>query len=134
MVSNRVAVPSRGNPNYAGGLAAAVRSLLKRNSGIWFGWSGTAAVDQEVTTRTIQQGRFSYVVTDLATAETHLSAAKRANAGYRIRRDSATSAGYRDEAKRRYSAAPWRPCLLAQPVFSVGQQPDHCWITSPEAA
>jgi trehalose 6-phosphate synthase len=71
MVSNRVAMPSRGDPNYAGGLAAAVRSLLKRNSGIWFGWSGTAAVDQEVTTRTIQQGRFSYVVTDLATADYH---------------------------------------------------------------
>jgi trehalose-6-phosphate synthase len=69
MVSNRVEVPSRGNPNYAGGLAVAVRSLLKRNSGIWFGWSGTVAVDEEVTTRTIQQGGLSYVITDLAVAD-----------------------------------------------------------------
>jgi trehalose 6-phosphate synthase len=71
MVSNRVSVPSRGNPNYAGGLAVAVRSVLKRNSGIWFGWSGTAPVDQEVTTRTIRQSGFSYVITDLAAADYH---------------------------------------------------------------
>jgi trehalose 6-phosphate synthase len=71
MVSNRVAVPSRGNANYTGGLAVAVRSLLKRNSGIWFGWSGTVPVDEEVTTRTIRQGGFSYVVTDLAAADYH---------------------------------------------------------------
>jgi trehalose 6-phosphate synthase len=71
MVSNRVALPSRGNANYSGGLAVAVRSLLKRNSGIWFGWSGTVAVDEEVTTRTIRQGGLSYVVTDLAAADYH---------------------------------------------------------------
>ena len=71
MVSNRVAVPSRGNPNYAGGLAVAVRSLLKRNSGIWFGWSGAVPVDEEVTIRTIRQGGFSYVVTDLTAPDYH---------------------------------------------------------------
>jgi trehalose 6-phosphate synthase len=69
MVSNRVAVPSRDSTSYAGGLAVAVRSLLKRNDGIWFGWSGAVSVDEEVTTRTIQQGKLSYVVTDLATAD-----------------------------------------------------------------
>ena len=71
MVSNRVAVPSRGNPNYAGGLAVAVRFLLKRNTGIWFGWSGTVPVDEEVTIRTIRQGGFSYVVTDLTAPDYH---------------------------------------------------------------
>jgi trehalose 6-phosphate synthase len=71
MVSNRVALPSRGNANYAGGLAVAVRSLLKRNRGIWFGWSGNVPVDEEVTTRTIRQGGLSYVVTDLTVADYH---------------------------------------------------------------
>jgi len=71
MVSNRVAVPSRGDANYVGGLAVAVRSLLKRNSGIWFGWSGTVPVDEGVTTRTIRQGGLSYIVTDLAAADYH---------------------------------------------------------------
>jgi len=69
MVSNRVAVPSRDDADYAGGLAVAVRSLLKRNSGIWFGGSGTVAVDGKVTTRTIRQGGLSYVVTDLAASD-----------------------------------------------------------------
>src|SRR5205807_5781136 len=50
-------------------LAVAVRSLLKRNSGLWFGWSGTVSVDEEVTTRTIRHGGLSYVVTDLAAAD-----------------------------------------------------------------
>jgi trehalose 6-phosphate synthase len=69
VVSNRVVVPSRDGVNQAGGLAVAVRSLLKRNSGLWFGWSGIVSVDEDVTTRTIQQGGLSYVVTDLAAAD-----------------------------------------------------------------
>ena len=69
MVSNRVAVPSHDGANYAGGLAVAVRWLLKHNGGIWFGWSGTALVDEEINTRTIQQGGLSCVVTDLAAAD-----------------------------------------------------------------
>src|SRR3954452_21965488 len=66
IVSNRVAIPSGDGTNQAGGLAVAVRSLLKRNGGLWFGWSGTVSVDEDVTTRTIQKGGLSYVVTDLA--------------------------------------------------------------------
>ncbi len=69
VVSNRVAIPSRDGASQAGGLAVAVRSLLKRNSGLWFGWSGTVSVDEEVTTRTIRHGGLSYVVTDLAAAD-----------------------------------------------------------------
>ena len=46
VVSNRVAVPSRDGGNLAGGLAVAVRSLLKRHEGLWFGWSGFGNVRQ----------------------------------------------------------------------------------------
>ena len=68
VVSNRVVIPSSDGANHAGGLAVAVRSLLKRNSGLWFGWSGTVSVDEDVITRTVRQGGMSYVVTDLAAA------------------------------------------------------------------
>jgi trehalose 6-phosphate synthase len=69
VVSNRVAVPSRENGNLAGGLAVAVRSLLKRQEGIWFGWSGTVSSDGDISTKTIQHGGMSYVVTDLVEAD-----------------------------------------------------------------
>ena len=66
VVSNRVAVPSPDGSNHAGGLAVAVRSLLKRHGGLWFGWSGTVSADDEVSTRTVQHRGMSYIVTDLA--------------------------------------------------------------------
>jgi hypothetical protein len=69
VVSNRVAVPTRDGNNHAGGLAVAVRSLLKRHGGLWFGWSGTIASEGDVTIRTIRQGGLTYVVTDLAEAD-----------------------------------------------------------------
>ena len=68
VVSNRVAVPSHDN-NQAGGLAVAVRSLLKGRGGLWFGWSGTVSPEEDVATRTIQRGDMSYVVTDLGEAD-----------------------------------------------------------------
>ena len=37
VVSNRVAIPSRDGKNQAGGLAVAVRQVLKSNAGLWFG-------------------------------------------------------------------------------------------------
>jgi len=69
VVSNRVAVPSRDGSNLAGGLAVAVRSLLKQHGGLWFGWSGTVAADGDVTTKAIDHGGLSYVVTDLGEAD-----------------------------------------------------------------
>jgi trehalose 6-phosphate synthase len=39
VVSNRVALPRRGEPT-AGGLAVALKDVLKSNGGLWFGWSG----------------------------------------------------------------------------------------------
>jgi trehalose 6-phosphate synthase len=67
VVSNRVAVPS--GDSQAGGLAVAVRSLLKRHGGLWFGWSGTVSAEEDVATRTIRRGGISYVVTDLVEAD-----------------------------------------------------------------
>ena len=64
VVSNRVSVPSR--DNQAGGLAVAVRSLLERHDGLWFGWSGTISTDVEPATTVVQRGGISYVLTDLA--------------------------------------------------------------------
>jgi trehalose 6-phosphate synthase len=64
-VSNRVAIPDR-DKTQAGGLAVAVRSVLKSNSGLWFGWSGCiAATAGEVKTRTAEHGGISYAVMDL---------------------------------------------------------------------
>jgi trehalose 6-phosphate synthase len=42
VVSNRVAPIAEGEPS-AGGLAAGVLDALKRNGGVWFGWSGEIA-------------------------------------------------------------------------------------------
>ena len=69
VVSNRVAVPSRDGGNLAGGLAVAVRSLLKRHEGLWFGWSGTVSSDEDIAPKTIQHGGISYAVTDLVEAD-----------------------------------------------------------------
>jgi trehalose 6-phosphate synthase len=67
VVSNRVAVPSRGAANRAaGGLAVAIGPVLKRHPGIWFGWSGRVTAASDVTVRTIEHGLQSYVLTDLA--------------------------------------------------------------------
>jgi len=69
VVSNRVALPDRDSAGAAGGLAVAVRPVLRRHHGIWFGWSGQIAATAHVKVRTIQRGRQQYVVTDLAEAD-----------------------------------------------------------------
>jgi trehalose 6-phosphate synthase len=69
VVSNRVAVPSSDGASQAGGLAVAVRSLLKGRPGIWFGWSGGVSTDEDVVTKTVRRGDMSYVVTDLIDAD-----------------------------------------------------------------
>lgn len=66
VVSNRVALPSRDGRVQPGGLAVAVRAVLKDRPGLWFGWSGSVAADREkIETRTIEHSRLSYVITDL---------------------------------------------------------------------
>ena len=66
VVSNRVAVPSRDGGSRAGGLAVAIRPVLRRHPGIWFRWSSRVATASDVMVRTIQHGHQSYVLTDLA--------------------------------------------------------------------
>ncbi len=66
VVSNRVAVPGRDGGSRAGGLAVAIRPVLRRHPGIWFGWSGRVATASDVRVRTIQHRHQSYVLTDLA--------------------------------------------------------------------
>jgi trehalose 6-phosphate synthase len=65
VVSNRVAVPSRDGASRAGGLAVAIRPVLKRHAGIWFGWSGRVAAASDPMVRTVEHGHQSYVLTDL---------------------------------------------------------------------
>jgi trehalose 6-phosphate synthase len=65
VVSNRVAVPNRKVSDGAGGLAVAIRPVLKRHPGIWFGWSGRVAAKSDVMVQTIERGHQSYVLTDL---------------------------------------------------------------------
>src|SRR6185369_1998401 len=51
VVSNRVAMPNRTGASQAGGLAVAVRSVLKRHGGLWFGWTGTVSTHEDVAVR-----------------------------------------------------------------------------------
>lgn len=70
VVSNRVAVPTGpDSAAKAGGLAVAVRAMLKRNPGVWFGWSGRVANEFDVGTKTIERDGLSHIVTDLADAD-----------------------------------------------------------------
>lgn len=69
VVSNRVAVPNRDAGSQAGGLAVALRSLLKRQGGIWFGWSGKVSAGENLTTKTVRHDDISYVVTDLVESD-----------------------------------------------------------------
>ena len=43
----------------------AMRAVLKRHAGIWFGWSGRVATKEIESSQTVKQGGVSYVVTDL---------------------------------------------------------------------
>ena len=65
VVSNRVAVPTSGSTQ-AGGLAVAVRSLLQKRTGVWFGWSGKTSNDAKLATTTIVRDNLTYVLTDLS--------------------------------------------------------------------
>jgi trehalose 6-phosphate synthase len=69
VVSNRVAVPSVDGGTRAGGLEVAIRAYLKRNRGLWFGWSGRIAGKGEVATREVQSGGVTYITTDLTRSD-----------------------------------------------------------------
>jgi trehalose 6-phosphate synthase len=65
VVSNRVSAAKSGTR--AGGLEVAVMAALKRNPGIWFGWSGKLSTNI-LATRTIEGDAVSFVLTDLPKA------------------------------------------------------------------
>ena len=61
LISNRVAIPRAGT--HPGGLEVALKATLHKHTCVWLGWSGD--VNEHPQTRTIIQGKNSYVVTDL---------------------------------------------------------------------
>lgn len=66
VVSNRVSVPRSGGAPRAGGLEVALAPVLKNIQSVWFGWSGNVVEADKVATQKVEQGRHSYVVTDLS--------------------------------------------------------------------
>jgi len=66
LVSNRVAIPTEGGVHRAGGLEVVLAPTLKRYEGVWFGWSGNVVPRAQVTTKTIEKSKQSYVLIDLA--------------------------------------------------------------------
>jgi trehalose 6-phosphate synthase len=69
VVSNRVGVPNKDGGARAGGLEVALRSFLKRNSGLWFGWSGKTTTKAELGVRSVEHGGVTYMTTDLTRAD-----------------------------------------------------------------
>jgi len=65
VVSNRVARPAGGRAGSEGGLAVALRSALKENGGLWFGWSGKVTERAAATAEIAETGNITYATTDL---------------------------------------------------------------------
>ncbi len=65
VISNRVSIPTGDGSSRAGGLEVAVKAALRRNDGLWFGWSGKVATRAKVATQTIREDDRTFVVTDL---------------------------------------------------------------------
>ncbi len=65
VISNRVNLPQKSAGGGIGGLAVAILDTLKRNGGVWFGWSGNIADDGESDV-TIQENKgIIYATIDL---------------------------------------------------------------------
>src|SRR6476619_2054915 len=65
VVSNRVAVPNRDGAMRAGGLEVVLRSFLKRNQGVWFGWSGRLVAKGDEQVRELKHSDVTYITTDI---------------------------------------------------------------------
>ena len=66
VVSNRVAVPNRDGGARAGGLEVVLRAFLKRNQGVWFGWSGRTVTKGEEAVRELKHSGVTYITTDIS--------------------------------------------------------------------
>jgi len=64
VVSNRVAVPRRGEAA-AGGLAVALKDVLKAGGGLWFGWSGECRKNPDKTPKEVRAAGIDYATIDL---------------------------------------------------------------------
>jgi trehalose 6-phosphate synthase len=69
IVSNRVAVPETPRAPVAGGLAVAVKSVLKNRNGLWFGWSGRVDEQPASEPRTIEVNKVTYSLIDLTSLD-----------------------------------------------------------------
>ena len=69
IVSNRVAVPESPRAAVAGGLAVAVKAVLKNRNGLWFGWSGKTNDQPDPEVRTIEMNKITYALMDLSTQD-----------------------------------------------------------------
>jgi trehalose 6-phosphate synthase len=68
VASNRVPSP-RDRLARAGGLAVALRNVLQRHGGLWFGWSGEMAENPATAPQLTAVGRITYATLDLAPAD-----------------------------------------------------------------
>jgi trehalose 6-phosphate synthase len=66
VVSNRVAVPKRGDAQSAGGLAVALRPALEKRGGLWFGWSGQTVEGEPDAITQVARGTVTYATLDLS--------------------------------------------------------------------
>jgi trehalose 6-phosphate synthase len=67
IVSNRVAVPETPRAPVAGGLAVAVKAVLKNRNGLWFGWSGKVDDDDAAAEpHTIEMNKITYSLIHLS--------------------------------------------------------------------
>ncbi len=65
IVSNRVPAPAEGSAT-AGGLAVALQAALKKDGGMWFGWSGESSGERETDqVKTTEVGNVTYALVDL---------------------------------------------------------------------
>jgi trehalose 6-phosphate synthase len=69
IVSNRVAVPESPRAPVAGGMAVAVKAVLKTRNGLWFGWSGKIDEDPAKEPRIVEINKITYVLIDLSNAD-----------------------------------------------------------------
>jgi len=65
VVSNRVPLPTKDGSSSAGGLAVALEGALKRQGGLWFGWSGKTVDRPSTLLQVHQHGNIAFAVMDV---------------------------------------------------------------------
>ena len=66
MISNRVMLPSLTNKESAGGLGVAIEESLKKNGGVWFGWSGEISNEENIQPEILKNENVTYVTLKLS--------------------------------------------------------------------